>query len=112
MAIERELNSQNKLWLVDEWLGIEMVLNWNIPGDIWVFQIYIVLQSEFGYELVYQNSSVIPKWSLNFKPGEHWCISINKSIKTFDKPLIKMTLCFNKQNKGEQITVKVNWNVT
>ena len=83
LAIEKELYSQNKLGLVDEWLGVEVLLDWNIPGDIFVFPIHTVSQSEAGYELVYQNSSIIPIWSLSIKPEEKWCIAINKSIKSF-----------------------------
>ena len=82
LAIERELSSQNKIGLVDEWLGVEVLLDWNIPGDIWVFPICTVSQSEAGYELVYQNSSIIPRWSLNMKPEEKWSVVINKSIKS------------------------------
>jgi len=82
LAIEQELNSQNKLGLVDEWLGVEVVLDWNISGDVFMFPIYTVSQSEAGYELVYQNSSIIPRWSLNIKPEDTWRVVINKSIKS------------------------------
>ncbi|MDO8142931.1 MAG: DUF1926 domain-containing protein [Candidatus Brocadiales bacterium] len=83
LAIEQELNSQNKLGLVDEWLGVEVLLDWNISGDVIVFPIYTVSQSEAGYELVYQNSTIIPRWSLNIKPEDEWRVAINKSIKSF-----------------------------
>ena len=82
LAIEQELNSQNKLGLVDEWLGVEVLLDWNISGDVFIFPIYTVSQSESGYELVYQNSSIIPRWSLNIKPEDTWSVVINKSIKS------------------------------
>ncbi|HHT9114201.1 MAG TPA: alpha-amylase/4-alpha-glucanotransferase domain-containing protein [Candidatus Wunengus sp. YC65] len=82
LSIEQGLNSQNKLGLVDEWLGVEVLLDWNIPGDVFVFPIYTVSQSESGYELVYQNSSIIPRWSLNIKSGEKWRVVINKSVKS------------------------------
>ncbi|HHT9138130.1 MAG TPA: alpha-amylase/4-alpha-glucanotransferase domain-containing protein, partial [Candidatus Wunengus sp. YC60] len=83
LAIEKELNSQNKLGLVDEWLGVEVLLDWNISGDVIVFPIYTVSQSESGYELVYQNSSIIPRWSLTIKPEDKWRVVINKSLKSF-----------------------------
>src|SRR3972149_7699893 len=83
LAIEKELYSQNKLGLVDEWLGVEVLLDWNIPGDIFIFPIHTVSQSEAGYELVYQNSLIVPIWSLSIKPEEKWCIAINKSIKSY-----------------------------
>jgi len=82
LAVEQELYLQNKLGLVDEWLGIEVVLDWNISGDVLVFPIYTVSQSESGYELVYQNSTIIPRWSLNIKPKEQWQIAMSKIIKT------------------------------
>ncbi len=84
LAIEKELNSQNKLGLVDEWLGAEVLLDWNVPGDVFVFPIYTVSQSESGYELVYQNSTIIPRWNITMRPNEKWCVTINKSIKPLE----------------------------
>ena len=60
-----------------------VLLDWNISGGVFVFPIYTVSQSESGYELVYQNSSIIPRWSLNIKPEEKWCVVINKEHKSF-----------------------------
>lgn len=81
LAVERDMASLGKIGLVDEWLGVEVALEWSVLGDVFVFPIYTVSQSESGYEQVYQNSSVIPRWRLNLKPGESWGVAVKQSIR-------------------------------
>ncbi|MDQ7779889.1 MAG: DUF1926 domain-containing protein [Planctomycetota bacterium] len=55
--------------IVDEWQKLNIGLHVAPAAVWWVFPIQTVSQSEGGFELVYQSSSVIPCWQLCLRPG-------------------------------------------
>lgn len=57
-----DLSGATGLGLVDEWLGIDVLLDVSRPSGIWTFPIETVSQSEGGFELVHQSVAVLPHW--------------------------------------------------
>lgn len=52
-----------RIGLVDEWLGLDVAVELSVPADIWTFPIQTVSQSEGGFELVHQSTTVVPHWN-------------------------------------------------
>jgi len=65
IAIPREFFSVMAIEIVDEWLGIKIVLRTEPEIDLWYFPLETVSQSEGGLERVYQHSVFLPHWRLN-----------------------------------------------
>jgi hypothetical protein len=61
---------------VDEWKGIEWWLEFSQAASVWAFPVETASMSEFGIELVYQCSTIIPHWRLRLAPGVPWEASI------------------------------------
>jgi alpha-amylase len=57
---------------VDEWKGVEWWLEFSQAAALWAFPVETASMSEFGVELVYQCSSVIPHWRIKLAPGGTW----------------------------------------
>jgi len=60
----------------DDWKGIEWWLEFSQEAALWAFPVETASMSEYGIELVYQSSSVIPHWRMTLKPGETWSVRI------------------------------------
>jgi alpha-amylase len=58
--------------LVDEYLGLRIVMSCDAPGELWRFPIESVSMSEAGFERVYQGSSLLFVFPLDLKPGMRW----------------------------------------
>ncbi|MBM4072880.1 MAG: DUF1926 domain-containing protein [Planctomycetes bacterium] len=65
----QNLVAADRIGLVDEWLGLDASLALSQPGGIWAFPIQTVSQSEGGFELVHQSTTVMPHWLV--EPSEH-----------------------------------------
>jgi 4-alpha-glucanotransferase len=61
---------------VDDWKGIEWWLEFSQEASLWAFPVETASMSEYGIELVYQCSSVIPHWRTKLAPGETWRTTI------------------------------------
>ncbi len=61
--------------LVNEFLGIEVVLKLQAATRVWRTPIETVSLSEAGFERVYQGSCIMPLWDVNLKPREKWQMS-------------------------------------
>jgi alpha-amylase len=70
----------NRIGLVDEWLGVDASLNLSVPGSIWTFPIETVSQSESGFELVHQSTSVTPHWQFIVPENGEWSVKIKLTI--------------------------------
>ncbi len=57
-----DLHDAARLSLVDEWLGIDVGVEMDPPANVWSYPLYTVSQSEGGFELVHQSTSVISRW--------------------------------------------------
>ncbi|MBI3098452.1 MAG: DUF1926 domain-containing protein [Planctomycetes bacterium] len=60
----------------DDWQGIAMTCDWDVPADLWCHPVETVSQSEGGFERVYQGSAVVPHWRLALPPGASWRVKI------------------------------------
>jgi alpha-amylase len=72
----------DRIGLVDEWLGIDASLDLSQPGTIWTFPIQTVSQSEGGFELVHQSSTVLPHWHITADESGAWSVRVKMTIDT------------------------------
>ncbi|HBN10348.1 MAG TPA: 4-alpha-glucanotransferase [Cyanobacteria bacterium UBA8530] len=68
LASKGEIPEINALGMRDEYLGIDYLLHWSQPADVWRFPIETISQSEAGFEKVYQSSVVMPNWKFELPP--------------------------------------------
>ncbi len=64
-----------------------VTLKWNVEGGCFVFPVKTVSQSEGGYDLIYQGSSVIPNWRISLEPGEESTVAISILVETLQHGL-------------------------
>ena len=76
-----EVSNTTSVILVEEWLGIEVDLSWDVPAPFWRFPIETIASSEGGFERCYQSSVVVPRWELSLDPGESWSVQLNLEIR-------------------------------
>ena len=69
-------HDETRIGLVDEWLGIDASLEMSAPTSIWTFPIETVSQSEGGFELVHQSTTVIPHWQITADSKKSWSINM------------------------------------
>lgn len=77
-----DLSDVGAIGLVDEWLGIELVLRSSCLGSLWAFPIETVSQSEGGFELVHQSVAVMPHWYVQAGADGRWSVSMNLAVDT------------------------------
>jgi len=63
--------------LVDEWLDVAVIFEFDPPAELWLLPIQTVSQSEAGLELVYQGSIILPRWH---KPLQIKNVSVREKI--------------------------------
>jgi 4-alpha-glucanotransferase len=54
-----EIMEAKSLAMVDQWAKINIDIGQKEPGNFWVFPLETVSQSESGYELTYQGSTIL-----------------------------------------------------
>jgi alpha-amylase len=64
-----ELGPVSEAALVDEWLDLALTLRFAQKADLGGLPIETISQSEGGFERVYQNTLLLPRWSLDLAPG-------------------------------------------
>ena len=77
-----DLSECQHLGMTDEWLGIDVDINWEQPGGIWTFPIQTVSQSEGGFELVHQSIVAQPHWLVRADSNGRWAVKIDLNINT------------------------------
>jgi 4-alpha-glucanotransferase len=77
-----DLHQVGALGLIDEYLGIDVVLRSSCPGSIWTYPVETVSQSEGGFELVHQSVVVLPHWYVQADAEGRWSVTMNLSIDT------------------------------
>jgi hypothetical protein len=80
LASMGEEKEARRLSLVDEWLGIEIGLEFEPAALVWRYPIETVSNSESGFERVYQGSVVAAVWPLLVKRGKEARFSIRLSV--------------------------------
>ncbi len=77
-----DLHNTTQLGLVDEWLGIDVDLQFDRPTSVWTFPVETVSQSEGGFELVHQSVAVVPHWQLVPDVNGCWSVTMRLAIDT------------------------------
>ncbi len=71
-----------RIGLVDEWLGLDASLELTQPAEFWTFPIQTVSQSEGGFELVHQSTTVVPHWQFTANESGTWQVRIQLTADT------------------------------
>lgn len=71
-----------RLGLVDEWLGLDVSLDFSQPAQIWTMPIQTVSQSESGFELVHQSCAVVPRWEFIVPDDGRWNVRMTLACDT------------------------------
>lgn len=74
------VDAVQRMGLKDEWMRIDVQLQFSVPATVWRFPVETISQSEGGFERVYQSSVVIPNWKIRLKPAERWYVKIKQII--------------------------------
>jgi 4-alpha-glucanotransferase len=76
------LETIDQIGLVDGWLGLDVSINLSRPAGVWTFPVQAVSQSESGFELVHQSSTVIPYWTVQPDQNGHWRVEVTIAADT------------------------------
>ncbi len=76
------LPATERVGLADEWLGVDVALDFSRTAEVWTFPIQSISQSEGGFELVHQSSVVFPHWKFEAPADGRWSVLITLSIDT------------------------------
>jgi len=71
-----------RIGLIDEWLGIDVSLDFPMPCSCWAFPIETVSQSEGGFETVHQSCCVVPHWEFVVPEDGRWSVELALGIDT------------------------------
>ena len=77
-----DLHDSQHLGLVDQWLGIDVGLEFDRPTSLWTYPVETVSQSEGGFELVHQSVAVVPHWQLVPDVNGCWSVTIRLAVDT------------------------------
>jgi len=77
-----DMQSVPSIAAVDEWKGVEWWLEFSEQAALWAFPVETASMSEYGIELVYQCSSVIPHWRVKIAPGSSWRVTVTFAPRT------------------------------
>lgn len=72
------ISDVNKIALVDEWLGLKVELETNLPCEFWRCPIETVSMAVDRFEKIYQSSIVIPRWK--FELVNNWQVKLKQRI--------------------------------
>jgi alpha-amylase len=68
--------------LTDQWLGINVRLQFEQVGTIWAYPVQSVSQSESGFESVHQAVCVQPSWLVKGDADGRWSVRMRLSLET------------------------------
>ena len=72
-----------KMGLKDDWMKVNVQLEFDSVADVWRFPIETISQSEGGFERVYQSSVVLPNWKFELEKNEKRQFAVKIDIVTF-----------------------------
>jgi alpha-amylase len=75
-------DKMSRIGLVDEWLGLDVSLEFSTPASLWAQPVQTVSQSESGFELVHQSTSVTPHWEFLGPADGRWSAEITLTLDT------------------------------
>lgn len=79
---ELDLHPTARIGLVDEWLGLDVSLEFSEPASLWTFPIQTISQSEGGYEGVHQSCVIVPRWTIQAGADGRWTMAIRMTMDT------------------------------
>ena len=71
-----DLQNATRLGLCDEWLGLDVALEWDVPGGVWTHPVETVSGSEAGFESVFQSCAVVPHWEFVAPADGRWSVGL------------------------------------
>ncbi len=77
-----DVPNAGRLGLVDEWLGLELGLDFSVRGGVWAFPIQTVSRSEGGFELVHQSTTLMPHWLVEPDAHGRWEVALTLRLTT------------------------------
>ncbi len=82
------LNQASQLGLIDQWLGVDVLIGLSRPAAFWTFPIETVSQSEAGFELVHQSVCVMPHWLVQGDHEGKWSVQMQVKITKSHSPCL------------------------
>ncbi|MEQ1903009.1 MAG: alpha-amylase/4-alpha-glucanotransferase domain-containing protein [Pirellulaceae bacterium] len=80
LGTQQDLRGETVLRLHDEWLGLQVSLQFAEPTDVWAYPVRAVSQSESGFELVHQSVVVQPHWQVVANAQGQWSTRLQLQI--------------------------------
>jgi hypothetical protein len=71
-----DLESAERLSLVDEWLGLDVSIEASHAGGFWTMPIETISQSEGGFEAVHQSVCILPHWEFVMPEQGPWVVDL------------------------------------
>jgi hypothetical protein len=75
-----ELERIPEIQLVDEWVGMKVVLKVDRNCNLWRFPIETVSLSESGFERIFQGSCLLLYWPLELEPNKEFRVNVELGI--------------------------------
>jgi alpha-amylase len=72
----QDLQSAERLSLVDEWLGLDVSLESSVKTGFWAYPLETISQSEDGFEAIHQSVCVIPHWEFLMPESGRWVVEL------------------------------------
>ena len=72
----QDLQSAERLSLVDEWLGLDVSLESSLKTGFWAYPLETISQSEDGFEAIHQSVCVIPHWEFLMPESGRWVVEL------------------------------------
>ena len=80
-----ELEDVSEIQLVDEWVGMKVVLKTDRNCNLWRFPVETISLSESGFERIYQGSCLFLYWPLDLEPGKGFQVTVELGIYSLEK---------------------------
>ena len=80
-----ELEDVSEVQLVDEWVGMKVVLKTDRNCNLWRFPVETVSLSESGFERIFQGSCLLLYWPLDLEPEREFQVSLDLEIYSLEK---------------------------
>jgi alpha-amylase len=80
LASTGQLEGISEIQLVDEWVGMKVVLKMDRNCNLWRFPVETVSLSEGGFERIFQGSCLLLYWPLDLEPDKEFRITVALGI--------------------------------
>lgn len=88
LGTQLDIQNSQHLGLIDQWQGLDVLIGFNRPSDIWTFPVETVSQSEAGFELVHQSVCVMPHWLIQGDHEGKWSVQMQIRIAQSQQPCV------------------------